>query len=200
MTFGFTNAPATFQGMINKVLSPFLRKFVVIYLDDILIYSSTREEHVQHIKAVLDTLRSNKLYAKLKKCEFLSKEVHYLGHIISPEGIRTDPDKVNSVTHWPVPKTIHDIRSFLGITNYYRCYIRNYADLARPLQEIVRKDQPFEWTTPRQETFEALKKCVTSAPMLRHSTLINQHALKRTPLPMPGGQCYLNASVRTGIL
>lgn len=120
LTFGFTNAPATFQSLMTRVLAPLLSKGVIVYLDDILIYSKTKEEHYALLKRVLSILCENKLFAKLKKCSFLEEEVEYLGHLINAEGICTDSAKICAVQDWPQPENIHDIRSFLGLTNYYR--------------------------------------------------------------------------------
>ena len=119
MPFGLTNAPATFQGLVQDILRPHLDKFVIVYIDDILIYSKDEDEHVHHVCKVLELLREHKMYGKVTKCEFFKESVKYLGHIISSKGIATDPKKVESIQNWPVPKNIKDLQSFLGLCNYY---------------------------------------------------------------------------------
>ena len=121
---GLTNAPATFQSIMNSVLHPFLRRFVVVYLDDILIYSKTAEEHKLHVRQVLDVLRQNRFYVCQSKSNFASEETNFLGHIVNSKGIRPDPKKVASVVDWPELKNVHDVRSFLGLVNYFRSLLR----------------------------------------------------------------------------
>ena len=123
MPFGLTNAPATFQTLMNDIFRPFLDRFVMVYLDDILIYSDSPEEHAEHIRKVLDLLRKNKLYCKESKCEFFKTEVAFLGHVISGEGVKADPRKVQAVVDWPQPENVKQVRSFLGLANYYRRYV-----------------------------------------------------------------------------
>ena len=123
MSFGLTNAPAYFMNMMNKVFTEFLDKFVVVFIDDILVYSKNEEEHKEHLRLVLEKLKEHQLYAKFSKCEFWLKEVGFLGHVISGEGIAVDPTKVVTVTNWEAPTTVGEIRSFLGLTGYYRKFI-----------------------------------------------------------------------------
>lgn len=167
MTFGLTNAPATFQSLMTATLRPFLNKFVVVYLDDILIYSQTPEEHAEHIRTVLTTLRQNQLFAKLKKCTFGASEVEYLGHIITNQGIKTDPIKTKAVQEWPVPKDVHELRAFLGLANYYRRFVHHYSHIAVPLTQLLHKEIPWLWTTKHQIAFETLKQHLVKAPILR---------------------------------
>lgn len=166
MTFGFTNAPATFQTLMTQIFYPHLGKFVTVYLDDILIFSKTLPEHVQHLKTVLQILRDNKLYAKEKKCTFAQTSTHYLGHIVDSEGLHTDPAKTRSIQEWPAPTNPHEIRIFLGMCNYYRKFIPHYADLAAPLNELLRKDQTWTWTPNEQLAFETLKQRLQTTPVL----------------------------------
>ena len=132
MSFGLTNAPAYFMNMMNKVFMEFLDKFVVVFIDDILVYSKNEEEHKEHLRLVLGKLREHQLYAKFSKCEFWLKEVGFLGHVISGEGIAVDPSKVEAVTEWKVPTSVGEIRSFLGLAGYYRRFIKGFPRLLNP--------------------------------------------------------------------
>jgi hypothetical protein len=143
MPFGLTNAPADFQRFINDVLAPFLDRFVTAYLDDILIYSDTLEEHRVHVRQVLEKLSAAGLHLKPEKCEFHRREVKYLGLIIGTDGIRMDPEKVAAVRDWPVPEKVRDVRSFLGFTNFYRHFVRGYSELVRSLTRLTHKGVPY---------------------------------------------------------
>jgi hypothetical protein len=167
LTFGFTNAPATFQTLMSQVFSEHLRKFIVIYLDDILIFSKTLEEHVQHLCTALQLLCDNSLCAKRKKCLFATQSVDYLGHIITSEGIRTDSAKIAAIQQWPTPANQHDVRSFLGLANYYCCFIHKYSEIATPLTQLLQKDISFLWKPVHQASFDLLKYRLTNAPILR---------------------------------
>ena len=142
MPFGLTNAPATFQNLMNNVLCEFLDKFVVVYLDDILIFSDTEEEHTEHIKLVLDRLRTYYLWAKAEKCVFYQDQVEFLGYIISPNGITMDPKKVSAIMDWPAPCSVHDIQVFLGFANFYCRFVFKYSKIATPLTRLLRKGVP----------------------------------------------------------
>src|SRR3954468_15507812 len=166
MPFGLTNAPAVFMQLINGVFRPFLYKFIVVFVDDILIYSKTEEEHKQHLRLSLQTLRENQLYAKLSKCDFWLHKVQFLGHIVSGEGISVDPEKVEAVSNWEQPKTVSDIRSFLGLVGYYRRFIQDFSRIAAPMTNLTKKDVPFIWTEKCESAFQELKKRLTSAPVL----------------------------------
>lgn len=165
MPFGLSNAPSTFMRLMNQVLRPFIGKFVVVYFDDILIFSKDKEEHWEHIRQVLQTLREQKLYANLKKCSFLTNEVTFLGYIITSEGIRVDPEKIEAINSWPVPRSIHEVRSFHGLASFYRRFIKNFSTVAAPLTDCIKGDK-FQWTEAAQKSFDQMKKCLTEAPVL----------------------------------
>jgi RNase H-like domain found in reverse transcriptase/Reverse transcriptase (RNA-dependent DNA polymerase)/Aspartyl protease len=166
MPFGLTNAPATFMRMMNNLLRPFLDRFVVVYLDDILIYSSSETEHVEHVRQVLQVLRESKLYAKISKCEFMRDRVEYVGHIVSAEGVSVDPKKIASVREWPTPKSVGELRSFLGFANYYRRFVLRYAERANPLHKLLKKDTAYAWGEEQAKAFQDLKAALGSTPVL----------------------------------
>ena len=167
MPFGLTNAPATFQKLINDALLGYLDIFCVAYLDDVLIFSKTYEEHVKHVKRVLQALKDHSLSVKIEKCEFHKTEVKFLGHIISREGIRMDPEKIEAVLDWPEPQSIKDVQAFLGLANFNRRFIKNYSRIAAPLTDLTKKsDTAFAMTQKARDAFELLKKTFTTAPLL----------------------------------
>ena len=172
MPFGLCNAPATFSRMMNKVLGAFLDDFVVVYLDDVLIFSKSLDEHVQHLRTVLDVLRANKLFAKRRKCAFAQDSISYLGHIITGDGIKTDPAKIAAVQDWPTPTNVHDVRAFLGLCSYYRRFVPKFAHVASPLTDLTADgvhDVQAAWGVPQQQAFEKLKALLVSAPILVHA-------------------------------
>ncbi|KAK9029043.1 hypothetical protein V6N11_026169 [Hibiscus sabdariffa] len=166
MPFGLTNAPAAFMDMMNRVFRPYLDQFVVVFIDDILIYSRSKAEHVEHLRIVLQTLRDHRLYAKLSKCEFWLKKVTFLGHVVSAEGIQVDPSKIEAIVSWKQLKNVSEIRSFLGLAGYYRRFVEGFSIIAAPLTKLLRKDVPFVWTEAQQTSFEKLKGALTQAPVL----------------------------------
>jgi hypothetical protein len=166
MSFGLTNAPTYFMYLMNKVFMEYLDKFVVVFIDDILIFSKNEEDHDQHLRVVLQKLRENQLYAKLNKCEFWLKKVLFLGHIISEGGIYVDPSKVKDVLSWKTPQNISDIRSFLGLAGYYRRFIEGFSKISKPMTKLLAKGNTFEWTPRRETSFQELKKRLTTAPVL----------------------------------
>ena len=166
MPFGVTNALAVFMDYMNMIFRPFLDKFVVVFIDDILIYSRTQEEHVEHLRLVLGVLREKQLYAKLSKCEFWMEDVQFLGHVISAHRIVVDPTKVEAMVKWESPKSATEIRSFVGLAGYYRRFIEGFSKIVASLTQLTRKDQPFTWTNKCEESFQELKRKLTSAPIL----------------------------------
>ncbi|GJR39360.1 putative nucleotidyltransferase, ribonuclease H [Tanacetum coccineum] len=166
MPFGLTNAPAVFMDLMNRIFHEYLDKFVIVFIDDILVYSKSEEEHERHLRIVLEILRQKKLYAKFSKCEFWLQQVAFLGHIVSADGIIMDPSKVEAITKWPRPTTVTEVRSFLGLAGYYRRFVEGFSRLALPLTQLMRKGEKFVWTDERQESFEELKRRLVSAPIL----------------------------------
>jgi hypothetical protein len=167
LPFGLTNAPATFMRLMNDVFRPLLDVCVLVYLDDILVYSKTKAEHEEHVAAVLQLLRDNKLFAKLAKCEFFRLSLGFLGHILSREGIRPDPAKIQAIQDWPVPKNTTDVRSFHGLASYYRKFIRGFSAIAAPLTALTGSRSAFAWSAATQSAFEALKLALTTPPVLQ---------------------------------
>ena len=141
MPFGLTNPPNTFMQLMNKVLKKFLGKFVIVYLDDILIFSKTLEENLLHIHSVFERLREEKLLINLKKCSFAKKELVYLGFFVSPEGIKMDPEKVKAILEWPTPRSSTEVRSFHGLISFYRNFIKNFSGIYAPLTNTIRRDR-----------------------------------------------------------
>lgn len=168
MPFGLTNAPASFQHLMNHIFRDMLDISVIVYLDDILIFSQSEEEHKGHVREVLRRLREFQLYAKPEKCEFHTNRVEFLGFIVTPNGIEMDPGKVEAITKWPKPNNLKELQSYLGFINFYRRFIEGFSRAARPLHDLTRKDAEFEWTESCQEAFDTLKEKVTTAPVLRH--------------------------------
>ncbi|KAJ1581512.1 hypothetical protein NDA11_005016 [Ustilago hordei] len=171
MPFGLANAPAHFQSFINDIFRDIIGVYVVVYLDDFLIFSDTEEVHVKHVTEVLTRLRSNRLFAKLSKCEFHTKTVEFLGYIIKPTGIEMDPEKVRTVKEWPMPESIHDIQRFLGFANFYRRFIAHFARIAKPLTALVKpieRFKKFELPEEAQQAFHKLIQAFTSAGVLQH--------------------------------
>jgi hypothetical protein len=166
LAFGLTNAPATFQAVMNRIFAPYLGRFVVVFLDDITVFSCSAAEHDQHLRTVLATLRQHRLFAKLSKCAFNKPEVAYLGHIVGRNGLRMDPKKVEVVRTWRTPRTATELRSFLGLCNYFRRFIQGYSSVVACLHELLRKGVAFVWGTAHQHAFERLKQLLTTAPVL----------------------------------
>ena len=166
MPFGLTNAPSVFMDLMHRVFHEYLDQFVVVFIDDILVYSKTSEEHKVHLRAVLDVLREKKLYAKLKKCAFWLDRIDFLGHVISGEGVTVDPQKIEAVVHWERPKNVTEVRSFLGLAGYYRRFVENFSRIATPLTALLHKGRPYVWSDVCEESFRQLKQKLVEAPIL----------------------------------
>ena len=145
MPFGLTNAPTAFTDLMNRVFSPYLDQLVVVFIDDILVYSKDAQKHEHHLRIVLQTLRENQLFTKLSKCEFWLKEVSFLGHIVFAEGIRVDPVKIEAVVNWKSPRNVNKVRSFLGLAGYYRRFVQEFSVIASSLTRLLRKGVKFAW-------------------------------------------------------
>ncbi len=166
MPFGLSNAPAVFQALVNDVLRDMVDQFIYVYLDDILIFSRSLQEHVQHVRVVLQRLLENGLFVKAEKCVFHAQSVPFLGYIVSSEGMRMDPDKVQAVVDWPTPDSRKALQRFLGFANFYRRFIRNYSQLAAPLTALTSTKTMFRWSSSAEAAFSKLKSCFVSAPIL----------------------------------
>ena len=145
--FGLTNTPTTFMCLMNSVFSRHLDKFVLVFLDDILIYSQNEEDHEEQLRLTLQFLRENKLYGKLSKCDFYKYMIHYLGHIISDEGISVDPEKIEAILNWPTPRNVTDVRSFMGLVGYYNRFIEGFSKVSHAITCLQKKWINFEWTS-----------------------------------------------------
>jgi hypothetical protein len=165
--FRLTNAPSMFMCLMNSIFSQYLDKSVVVFIDDIMVYSKMEEEHDEHLRIVLQTLRKHKLYTKFDKCDFYQKEIQYLGHVISEEGIVVDPKKIKAIMEWLVPKDVEDIRSFMGITGYYCRFIEGFSKTTYPITSLQKKGTKFNWTQKCQDSFNKLKELLTMTPILK---------------------------------
>ena len=166
MPFRLTNAPAAFMDFMNRIFKPYLDQFVIVFIDDILIYLGSGEEHAKHLRIILQTLREHRLYAKLSKCQFWLDNVAFLGHIVFAEGVLVDPQKVEAILNWKPPTSVTEIRSFLGLAGYYRKFVEGFSKIATPLTRLTRKEEPFLWSEACQQSFDELKRRLTSAPVL----------------------------------
>src|SRR5215471_5792617 len=168
MPFGLCNAPATFQRTMDKVLGDIKDKFVMVYLDDVIIYSNTFEEHLKYVEEVLKRIRIAGLRLKAEKCKFAAQELQFLGHIVGKEGVNPDPEKVDKIVNYPVPKNIRELRGVLGLFSYYRRFIKDFAKKAEPLYSLLKKDIEYKWTSEQQKVFEELKEKITTAPVVKY--------------------------------
>ncbi|XP_020249120.1 uncharacterized protein LOC109826501 [Asparagus officinalis] len=166
MSFGVTNAPATFINLMNLVFYDVLDKFVEVFIHDILVYSKSEAEHAEHLRYVLKILREHRLFTKYSKCQFWLDRIAFLGHVVSGDGISMDPDKVAAVKDWPTPKSVSDIKSFLGLAGYYRRFIKDFSKIVEPMMRLTRKDINFVWSDVCEQAFEELKSRLISALVL----------------------------------
>ncbi|KAG8472896.1 hypothetical protein CXB51_034783 [Gossypium anomalum] len=166
MPFGLTNAPAVFMDLMNRIFRPYLDRFVVVFINDILVYSRNETEHAEHLRLVLQILRDKQLYAKFSKCEFWLREVSFLGHVVSASGIRVDPSKITAILNWKPPRNITEVRSFLGLAGYYRHFVKGFSTIATPMTRLLQKDVKFVWSEKCQRSFDQLKTYLTEAPVL----------------------------------
>lgn len=166
VAFGLTGAPATFQSAMNATLAPYLRKFVLVFFDDILICSRTYEDHVEHVRLVFELLAKDQWKIKLSKCAFAQREIHYLGHVISENGVGTAPQKVLAISDWPTPANPKELRSFLGLAGYYRKFVKNFGVISKPLTDLLKKHVVFVWTQDHEKSFHALKFALSHSPVL----------------------------------
>ena len=165
MPFGLTNAPESFQNWINEVFKSLLRKFVLLFFDDILVYSPNLQDHWKHLELVFQTMRKHQMFIKAARCDFAQSKVEYLGHFIFAHGVETDPKKIDAVSKWPIPQSIKDLRSFLGLTGYHRKFIPKYAIICRPLYNLLKKGG-FSWNSEAQQAFMQLKEALVQATVL----------------------------------
>jgi hypothetical protein len=166
MPFGLTNALASFQSIMNKIFQPLLRKCVFVFMDDILIYSASLEQHASQLQQVFEILEHNQFLMKLSKCVFAQRQLEYLGHLISGSGVATEPSKIVAVQQWPIPTSVKQLRGFRGLTGYYRSFIQHYGMISAPLTSLLNKGVPFCWTLQVQSSFELLKQALVQAPVL----------------------------------
>ncbi|GJY59669.1 putative reverse transcriptase domain-containing protein, partial [Tanacetum coccineum] len=166
MPFGLTNAPAVFMDLMNRVCKPYLDKFVIVFIDDILIYSRNKEEHANHLRIILELLKKEKLYAKFSKCDFWIRIVQFLGHLIDSQGLHVDPAKIEAVKNWTSPTTPTEIRQFLGLAGYYRRFIKDFSKIAKSLTELTQKNKKYIWGENQESAFQLLKQKLCEAPIL----------------------------------
>nr|GFB37056.1 putative reverse transcriptase domain-containing protein [Tanacetum cinerariifolium] len=166
MSFGLTNAPVVFMDLMNRVCKPYLDKFVIVFIDNILIYSKNEQEHREHLKLILELLKREKLYAKFSKCDFWIPKVQFLGHVIDSRGIHVDPAKFESIKDWASPKTPTEIRKFLGLVGYYRIFIEGFSKIAKPMTKLTHKKVMFDWGDKQEAAFQLVKQKLCSAHIL----------------------------------
>jgi hypothetical protein len=169
MSFGLSGAPATFQAAMNTTLQSVLRKHALVFFDDILVYSSTLEQHVDHLQSVLALLRRDKWQVKLSKCSFGQNSLAYLGHIISGDGVATDPSKIKEISNWHTPSCVKELRSFLGLAGYYRKFVRHFGVIAKPLTQLLKKNTIYTWSPDADAAFNLLKAITSFSPCAGNS-------------------------------
>jgi hypothetical protein len=167
MPFGLTNAPSTFMRMMNEVLHSFIGKFVVVYFDDVLIYSKSLDEHIEHLRAIFGALCEACLFANLQKCTFCTNRVAFLGYVVTLQGIEVDEAKIEAIKSWPIPATLTQLRSFLGLAGFYRCFVRDFSTIAAPLNDLTKKGVPFYWSAAQEHSFSTLIDKLTHTLLLQ---------------------------------
>ncbi|KAI3743000.1 hypothetical protein L1987_60701 [Smallanthus sonchifolius] len=158
MPFRLTNAPAVFMDLMNRVCKPYLDQFVIVFIDDILIYSKNKEEQEEHLRLILELLRQEQMYAKFSKCEFWIREVQFLGHVVNEKGIHVDPSKIEAIKNWAAPKNLTEVRQFLGLAGYYRRFIEGFSKIAQTLTTLTQKGKPYNWGDTQESAFQQLKQ------------------------------------------
>ena len=166
MLFGLKNALAAFMDLMNRIFKPFLDKFIIIFIDDILVYSKNEKEHQQHLRVTLQTLREHELFAKFSNYEIWMTKVHFLGHVVSQDGIQVDPQKVEAIAKWQRPTTMTEMQSFLILAKYYHRFVKDFSRMSAPLTKLMHKGENFLWNDNCEANFQKLKECLTSAPVL----------------------------------
>jgi hypothetical protein len=169
MPFGLTNVPSTFMRLMNEVLHSIIGKFVVVYFDDILIYSKSLDEHIDHLRAVFDALRDARLFANLEKCTFCTDRVDFFGYVVTPQGIEVDEVKIEAIKSWPIPASLTQLQSFLGLVGFYWHFMRDFSTIAAPLNDLTKKDVPFYWGVVQEHSFNTLIDKLTHALLLQLS-------------------------------
>jgi hypothetical protein len=167
MPVGLTNAPSTFMRLMNEVLHSFIGKFVIVYFDDILIYSKSLDEHIEHLHAIFGALREARLFANLEKCTFCTDRVAFLGYVVTPQAIEVDEVKIEAINSWPIPATLAQLQSFLVLVGFYRCFMRDFSTIAAPLNDLTKKGVPFYWRAAQKHSFNTLIDKLTHAPLLQ---------------------------------
>lgn len=165
MPFGLSNAPSTFMRVMNQIFRPFIGKSIVVYFDDILIYSASVKVHLQHIREVLTVLQTEKFFAAMAKCDFMTSSILFLGYVVSADGLSVDESKVDAVKQWPIPRNIHEVRSFHGLVSFYRHFIPNFSTIMAPITDCM-KNGKYEWTAAANEAFHQIKQKLIEAPIL----------------------------------
>ncbi|GJR20134.1 putative reverse transcriptase domain-containing protein [Tanacetum coccineum] len=166
MPFGLTNTPAVFMDLMNRVCKPYLDKFVIVFIDDILIYSRNKKDHEEHLKLILELLKKEELYTKFSKCEFWIPKAQFLGHVIDIKGIHVDPAKIESIKDWASPKNATEIRQFLGLAGYYRRFIKGFSKITKPMTKLTQKNVKFDWGEKEEAVFQLIKQKLCSTPIL----------------------------------
>ena len=177
MPFGLKIAPTAFIDLMNRVFQLYVDQFVVVFIDDILVYSKDRENHNTHLRVVLETLRKERLYAKLNKCKFWLNEVSFLGHIVSKEGIRVDPKKIEVVVEWKPPRNVTEVRSFLGLASYYRRFVKGFSMATTHMMRLLQKNVKYEWSEKCQRSFDKLKAFLTKASVFTQPTCGKEYVI-----------------------